>query len=225
MNRGTKIFFSLMALIIVSGLAIWIRQRDFHPDPVIETIGPNETLSAPVPARIRDIVPLKSSSKSGQNKPKDERDPRFERWLSEEARSMDQPSVDSVEKQARISKVVKKMTEPQSRHLLATARNPRAPAGEKILSTYLLVEGGSRTQGELMALITTPFDGARHEAHSEKEMSGIRDKSLRIMAIDGLFSQAQTDPGARAALSKAAQDIQDPYLKSYAEDRLRQLSR
>lgn len=151
-------------------------------------------------------------------------DPEFQKWLSHEAKSLDLPSVDSAAKQTELRKVVKKITPVQTKQLLLTAKNPRAPAGEKILSTYLLVESGARGHNELSELIATPLaDKGPHPPHSEEEMRGVRDKSLRIMGIDGLFAQAQKDPRARETLARTIPSIDDPFLRSYAEDKLRQL--
>ena len=151
-------------------------------------------------------------------------DPEFKKWLAAEARELDSLNVDSASKESAIKTVVAKLTPQQSKQLLQTAKNPNAPAGEKILSTYLLVEAGVRSLGDLRELIVSPVpDGGPHPAHSEGELKGIREKSLRIMAVDGLVSRAKNEPEARAALARAIEDIQDPYIKAYAEDRFRQL--
>lgn len=153
-------------------------------------------------------------------------DPEFQNWLAEEAKSVDHTHVDSQAKQIQIRKIVSKLTPTQSRQLLQTASNPVAPAGEKILSTYLMVEGGLNSREELKTFISAPLkDQGPHDAHSEGEMNGIREKSLRIMAIDGLFSQAKNDPQAHAALAQAAAESTDPSIKSYAEQKLKQLAR
>lgn len=149
----------------------------------------------------------------------------FKHWVKKEAASVDAVHVDADKKREEIRNVVRRLTPQQSRQLLATARDPHSPAGEKILSTYLLVEGGPLSRGELTALIASPLENVGpHEAHSEAELVGVREKSLRIMAIDGLFARAQRDPEAREALAKVISDIQDPYLRGYAEDKYRRLS-
>lgn len=153
-------------------------------------------------------------------------DPVFDRWLRDEAKNIDAPSVNAEQKREEIQTIVRRLTPVQSRHLLATAKNPKAPASQKILSTYLLVEGGAVSRGELTDLITSPLvDQGPHEVHSEAELVGVREKTLRIMAIDGLFSRAQKEPGGRQALAKVISDIQDPYIKSYAQEKFERLSR
>jgi len=150
-------------------------------------------------------------------------DPEFQQWIKQEAKELDRVNVDGAAKKRQIQAVVAKMTGTQSRQLLNTAKNPKAPAGEKILSTFLLVEGGLLTRKELTDLIAAPLEEGQYEPHSEGEVKGIREKSLRIMAIDGLFSQARREPSAREALARAARETTDATIRAYAEDKLRQL--
>ncbi len=156
--------------------------------------------------------------------PQESADPEFQKWIAEEAKSLNYTNVDSERKQAQIKKVLKEITPSQSRQLLNTARDPQAPSGEKILSTYMMVEGGLNTRAELMDFVKDDT-GPVGEPHSQEEIDGVRDKSLRIMAIDGLFAQAQKDPGARAALAREIPSIQDPYVKAYAQRKLEELDR
>ena len=151
-------------------------------------------------------------------------DPEFQKWLAQEAVSLNNTNVDGAKKEAEIRKVVARLTPSQARQLLHTARNGAAPAGEKILATYLMVEGGLNTRQELLDFVNDEMASAG-EAHTHDEVNGVREKSLRIMAIDGLFSQAQKDPGARAALVSQIGSIQDPYIKAYAQRKLEELDR
>lgn len=151
-------------------------------------------------------------------------DPEFQKWLAEEAKSINHTNVDGQKKEAEIRNVVAKITPSQARQLLHTARNGAAPAGEKILATYLMVEGGMNTRKELIDFVNDEM-AAAGEPHSEEEINGVREKSLRIMAIDGLFSQAQKDPSSRATLVTEIGSIQDPYIKAYAQRKLEELDR
>lgn len=151
-------------------------------------------------------------------------DPDFQKWLAEEAKAINHTNVDGQKKEAEIRKVVAKITPSQARQLLHTARNGAAPAGEKILATYLMVEGGMNTRKELIDFVKDEM-AAAGEPHTEDEINGVREKSLRIMAIDGLFSQAQKDPSSREALVSEIGSIQDPYIKAYAQRKLEELDR
>jgi hypothetical protein len=225
MERKTKLrIITVVALIVfVTALSIWMRKQEFDPAPVIAAGSPqvtpasgNETETAAVESLEASVVPASQVD----HQP----DPEFGQWLKREAKELDNVSSGGEQKEIEMRRVVAKITPNQSRQLLQTIKNPKAPAGEKILSTYLLVEGGAKTQGELADLIAAPLtESQEFEPHSVDEIKGVREKSLRIMAIDGLFSQAQREPSARTALAKAAEAASDPTIRAYAEDKLRQL--
>jgi len=150
----------------------------------------------------------------------------FRDWIREQSKLLEAPGVNEQQSQEQVAKVAASLTTSQSRELLNTVRDPRASAGEKILSTYILVEGGGRSQGELFELIATPLENKEPvAAHSEEEAKGIREKSLRIMAIDGLASRAAKEPLLREAFAKQIPDIEDPYVRAYARDKLNHLRR
>jgi hypothetical protein len=151
-------------------------------------------------------------------------DLQFQSWLAKEARQLDSPSVDSAVKQREMRRIARNLTPAQSRHLGETALAESAPVGTRILSAYLLVEGGLNTQDELRRVIQAPLKNqGPAPAHSENELKGAQEKSLRIMAIDGLASRAKTDPRARQALEQAAHESADAYIRQYAERRLLRL--
>jgi hypothetical protein len=151
-------------------------------------------------------------------------DPAFQQWIANEAKSIDIPNVDGQRKEAELRKILKSLTPTQAQQLLHTARNPVAPAGEKILSTYMMVLGGPGTRGELIDFLKDD-SSPRGEPHTIDEVNGVRERSLRIMAIDGLVSQAKTDRSARDLLAREIPSIQDPYVKSYAQRKLDELDR
>lgn len=149
----------------------------------------------------------------------------FQQWISTEAKSLDNLSVNGGQKQAEIQEIVKKITPSQARQLRQTVMHPQAPTAEKILSAYLLVEGGLNTREEMRLAIAAPLKEKGGEVHSEGEINGVREKSLRIMMIDGLFAQAQKDLNARETLARAIVDSEDPYIKAYAQEKFDQLSK
>jgi hypothetical protein len=150
-------------------------------------------------------------------------DPQFQQWIREEAKSLDNLSVNGERKEAEIREVVRKITPTQARQLRQTVMHPQSAAREKILSAYLLVEGGLNTRAELQKAISAPLAEKGGEPHSEDEIKGVREKSVRIMMIDGLFAQAQKDPSARETLARAIVDSEDPYIKAYAQEKYDQL--
>ena len=226
-DKGKSGIIVVVALLVVAtALAIWMRQREFNPTRLIEA---GTAMVTGVTAKSADDIdaidqPTPNPSLAEAPSPKTTADPEFQKWISDEAKELDNLNVDGAAKKRQIRAVVSKMTSQQSKQLLQTVKNPRSPAAEKILSTFLLVEGGTRTQKELSDLISSPLlEDPNYKPHTEEEMKGIREKSLRIMAIDGLFSQAQHEPSAREALARAARETQDPSIRAYAEDKLRQL--
>mgnify|MGYP003351720221 CR=1 FL=1 len=148
-------------------------------------------------------------------------DPEFKIWLKQEARSLDSVHVDAKAKRDQIDAVVARMTPRQAEQLLNTVKDIHTSSGEKILATYLLVEGGLKSRIQLEQLIAEPLiDHGPREAHSEGELNSVRDKSLRIMAIDGLFSRAAKGSAESENLAKVVEGIRDPYLRGYAQDKL-----
>jgi hypothetical protein len=150
------------------------------------------------------------------------KDPQFQLWLHNQAQRIDNPRSNPAAVQAEMNAKVNALTQIQTRQLLQIARSHRAPAAEKILSTYMLVEAGPRALQELRELITTPMSSGQH---GPEELDNVREKTLKIMAIDGLASHAQNDPRAREALERSIAEAQDPSVKKYAQeqyDRLHQ---
>lgn len=221
----------LSIIVVITALAIWMRRQEMAPRTVIGTAPAAREASAappPEPARAGDSSAAAISAPASAQPPVPNAasagDREFQQWLSREARQLDAVNVDGEAKRREIRAKMKAITPAQSRQLAETAKNPKAPAAEKILSAYLLVEGGGRTERELTDLITSPLkEDPNFEPHSEEEMKGIREKSLRIMAIDGLFSRARHEPSAREQLARAARETPDPGIRAYAADKLRQL--
>ncbi len=225
-NKQLKLITFAVVLVGAVSLAIYLRQKALTPTVTVHS---QADFQSTVQTQTGGTSPLEASTAAtgapaGADQSAAPADPDFQKWLSSEARSLDLPSVDADAKRRELRKIVAKISPLQSRQLLLTAKSPKAPAGEKILSTYLLVESGTRGHSELSELIAAPLvDKGPHPAHSEEEMRGVRDKSLRIMAIDGLFAQAQKDPRAKETLARTIPGIDDPFIRSYAEDKLRQL--
>lgn len=191
-------------------------QLDKSPSSAVDAAAKNETDSA--------VEANESAAGRGWARGAGETKESLRAWLAQESRVLDNPNLNSEEKQKEIARVAEQLNSEQASLLLTTALSDKAPAGQKILATYLLVQGGEKSESELRQLIAAPLkDHGPAEAHSHAEAAGIRDKSLRIMAIDGLFSRAQKDSKARASLAETVSVIQDPYIKSYAEKQLRLL--
>ncbi len=164
--------------------------------------------------------PANSASTTSPNEPAP--DPEFQKWIANEARAVDSMHVDSEAKRTELTKVIAGITKAQTQQLLQTARNTGAPAGERILATYLLAEARAR---ELSTLITSPLpDFAGTPAHSEAETRAGQERSLRVMAIDSLVARAPSDPAALATLTATLEKVVDPSIRSYIQKKLTELS-
>ncbi len=149
----------------------------------------------------------------------------FKKWLEDEAVEVNRPKVDVEQAQQKMQAAVQALTPERSRVLLETIRSSTASAGAKILSVYLLIEGGERTLPEMTELLLSPVPthGAS-VAHSATEVRNTQERSMRVMAIEGLATRAKTDLRARAALEKIAQTAPDSALRTLAEQRLRDIA-
>lgn len=205
-------------LVVVA--AIWSRRQEFSRQAFAPAKTPESSepsLREPDAERLPDRVDATSSAKAIP-------DQEFKDWIRREASQLDAIGIDTADRERKIRRALSTLTAGQSRQLLQTAKDPKAPSREKILSTYLLVESGAQGQRELAELIKSPMDKAVVTPHSEAEYKGVRDKSLRIMAIDGLYARARSDREAHEHLARVTSQIEDPFVRSYAEDKLRQLN-
>lgn len=222
---------AVLAILVVA--AIWV----IFSTNKNQNLGDKYKNKAQVPAVQRDVTSESSSSSSSEAKPVTDSqagpsaaippssEENFSAWLSEESKHLDHLVADIPEKTLQLKKMAAQLTQNQMQLLLRTSLNVSAAASERILSTFLLVEGGHHTVATLTKLATAPLSNpGPHETHSTEETLGMQDKSLRIMAIDGLVEQAKENPQARELLAKHIADIKDPYLRAYAERRLAELN-
>ena len=120
----------------------------------------------------------------------------------------------STEVEQKLTATAQTLSPAQTRALLRVVRDPATPTGQKVLSTYLLVNADAFS--ELTELITEP-------AITPGQASGPHGKTLKFMAIDGLSLRAKRDPRARAVLAHAIADTTDPAIKAYAQTRFKTL--
>lgn len=226
--RG-KIILSLfiIALVVMFG-ALKYQRSIVSVDSAGKDRSPSQSHSSSSTSAesVSTFTGIESETSPGDSTPIDTSvpaDPEFQEWIVDEAKSLDSLKVDGEQKQAQIEALVSRITPSQSRQLKQTVMHPQSKSREKILSVYLLVEGGPKTWADLKDVIAAPLTQKGGEVHSEEEHAGVREKSLRIMAIDGLFAQAQTHSQARATLARAIVDSSDPYIKAYAQDKYDQL--
>lgn len=226
MKARVALAAALVGLAIVAAL-LWnlgqqVKERNLSA-AALRAQSPNMGSAASEPSAPTKGLP-NTLSPSAAAPPATPADPDFQKWLSEEAKEVDQPHINSEKKRKELAAVIVQLTPTQAQQLLQTAQNSSSSAGEKILSTYLLVEGGAKSRVELRQLIATPplYSGAQ-ETHSEGELRSVQERSQKIMALEGLISQAEHDPAARADLAQSISTIQDSYIRSYAQKRFDEL--
>ncbi len=223
-----KFIFGLVVITIVAVFAV-IR---YHRAEAVPGIAGEDEATASATTSVQNRSPANTapgpqaaqiSNPSGQTVSGG--DSEFIGTVRDQARSVDDPSVDAGRAESQLKSLASRITPAQARQLRGLIMHPQSAAREKILSAYILVEGGSRSREELRAAITAPLTQEGGEVHSEEEIKGVREKSLRIMMIDGLFAQARTEPAARDTLAQAIADSADPYIKAYAQEKFDQLSK
>lgn len=210
----------LMVAVLIAIVALLNNSKHLMPKlaPTEQAVVDKSKVDARAPQSKPDSTTTPDSAEAS---PKSDRE--FQQWVRQEAQTMENPNGVGADKDAQIRKVISKITPVQAKHLQRILATPHSLPREKILSAYLLVEGGLKTREALKESIAAPLHEKGGESHSEDELKGIREKSLRIMMIDGLFAQAKTDANARTTLVRAIADSEDPYIKAYGQQRLKQL--
>ncbi|NJM09715.1 MAG: hypothetical protein HC883_02115 [Bdellovibrionaceae bacterium] len=221
--RGKIVLGSFILSIVILVVALQIRHEGKTPDTSASISLNSDFTGTPPSENISDQAVSSSSRTATTTTFEAPPDPQFQHWIREEAKSLDEPNVNGQAKEAEIRAIVSKINSSQAQQLRQTVNSRVALPREKILSAYLLVEGGLNTRQALKDSITAPLVEQGGEAHSESEIKGVREKSLRIMMIDGLYAQAKTDTKARETLAQAIADSEDPYIKAYAQEKLDQL--
>ena len=145
-------------------------------------------------------------------------DPEFQKWLERAAGEVNKTNVAGDRVMAEMARVAANLTPAQANQLLQTAVSNTAPAAEKILSVYLLGEGGARSRAQLVELILSPLpDRGPVTVHSPAETLSAGDRARVMMAVEALAAQAKSDPAALQALVQAISAIQDPNVKRLAQ--------
>jgi len=212
-----------LIILVVLGVAMAVYWRKHSvmvlPGPLVTpepAATPPDNATHAGPNSVLDTVP------SSNARP----DPAFAKWIHEEANQIEQLTPNSAAIRQRLVDVTRSLTPAQAWQLFATARSPGAPAKEKIFAAFVLAEAGDRANVQLQQLITAPvITTAPQEPHSEGEMKGIQERSLRLMALEALIGRAEHDPAAREVLEHSIPNIPDTYMKQLAQRRLDEFKR
>lgn len=151
--------------------------------------------------------------------------PRLKSFLGEEGESFDTGKVDAAAAEKHVKEMAAQLTPEEMKFLVATALEMNARASDRILSAYLLVSAKEKAFSSLRDFITAPLRGNPHAPeHSVEELAAMQEKSLRVMAIDGLFEQAKVDPAARDTFFKLVSELREPSLSQYVQKKIKELS-
>jgi len=213
----------LLAVVIVLAVIGWLKRSpdEVEPSPTVLAAGSVFDANSPSAPSDEGASPSPASSPAPADSSASVPDPVFQDWFENEAKSMNAPRVDSAQKRRQIEARLAQLTPAQARQLLITALDTAATASERILSVYLLVEGGSKTQSEVEALLQAPLvDHGPSTPHSVAENRNAQERSMRLMALDGLAARAAEDSKAMAALEAAASSAADRLIREHAKRRL-----
>lgn len=161
-------------------------------------------------------------------------DEEFRNWLSDQAQLLDEPQVDVKEAESQVRSMVERISPKEWEAVKSLAASNQVKASERVFATYLLVQGGEASLGRLAEFAQSELPLAHQDfaAHSEEETEAVRERALRVMAIDGMASQAEadlksgvqrSDSLALLKLQEVAASAQSGFIREQAKARLDQL--
>ena len=172
----------------------------------------NETASTSATIQAIDFNPNESSLTE------------FQSWLLKEQEEMNNLNVNENKKADELQSVAVSLTKEQVKYLSDRLQNRKTPVREKILSAYLLSQSNDQFLAEILRAAVSPIviDG-EPKAHSVAEVQQTQERSIKILLINKAAEIAKTSTVALADFKSSISQIKDPYLKSYAEQKLKEL--
>lgn len=150
---------------------------------------------------------------------------RLQAWLAAEAKNLDQPHVDTKQKDLELKKMIENFSEDEKKLVLNSSLDAKRPANERILSTYLLVLDQSQSSlGSLSEVASKALpDFGPVTAHSEAEIRRGQELAVRYMAIDELAKRAANFPEALETLKNIVNSAESAEIRGYAQRVLKQI--
>ncbi len=148
----------------------------------------------------------------------------FQSWLLKEQEEMNNLTVNENKKADELQTVALNLTKEQVKYLSDRLQNRKTPVREKILSAYLLSQSTDEALSDILRAAVSPIviDG-EPKAHSVAEVQQTQERSLKILLIDKAAEIAKTSSVALADFKSSIGQIKDPYLKNYAEQKLKEI--
>ncbi len=146
-------------------------------------------------------------------------------WISTESKTMNQPHVDTQQKDIELKKRVENFSDAEKKVILETAYDISKTANERILAAYMMVLDQSEisvTNLGALAQKALP-DFGPVTAHSEAEIRRGQELAVRYMAVDELGKRAQGNPEALEQLKKLASGGESAEVRGYAQRVLKEM--
>lgn len=207
----------------VLGLAggVWWAQRAAPPPAASVAAGTEGPADPDAPAP--EATPTASARAADGTTPATET-PRLtalRSWLRDEARAVSRVGVDEQARLRAIQEKLRGFTRTEWNEVARQILDVDGPANERVLSAFMMGLGGFNDLDAVERVFDEKLPEGPTRPHSEEETRALRERSLRLMVIDGLISEAKKDPAKRELLAQAIRRIDDPYLRDLANQRAR----
>lgn len=160
-----------------------------------------------------------------QTQPLSEAEQKLQVFIATEAKNLDQPHVDTKQKDLELKKRVENFSEDEKKLVLITAHDTHKAANERILAAYMLVLDQSQSSLENLNQLASKAlpDFGSVTAHSEAEIRRGQELAVRYMAVDELAKRALNDPQALETLKGLANSGESAEIRGYAQRVLKQI--
>jgi len=155
----------------------------------------------------------------------------FRVWLNSESKSLRHYNVNAEALEQKYQSLASNMTKEQFKLLSEIAQSAESKIDDKIMAAYMLGYAGQESYSLLSDVITSEYHlSGKVQAHSAPEIEQTRERAIRVVLIDRLFSEAKSKDvnrarSARLELQNLISHIRDSYLKNYAQSKLKELSK
>lgn len=218
--------------ILAAGLYYFYTQKprpiDTYGSPIEDSTSAEASKkdsTAEISAAVSSDISVNSRDSSVTQTPTSEKLQKLQTWLAAEAKNLDQPHVDTKQKDLELKKMIENFSDDEKKLVLNSSLDAKRPANERILSAYLLVLDQSQTSlGNLSDLASKALpDFGPVMAHSEAEIRRGQELAVRYMAIDELAKRAPNSPEALETLKNIVNSAESAEIRSYAQRVLKQI--
>lgn len=180
-----------------------------------------QTESAAVGSASADATSAAASGDSSQP----ENLQKIQTWMTTESKNLDQPHVDTKQKDLELKKMVENFSDSEKKFVLESAYDSKRPANERILAAYMMVLDQSQASVENLGTLASKAlpDLGTVTAHSEAEIRRGQELAVRYMAIDELVKRAANDTQALETLRTLANSGESAEVRGYVQRVLKQI--